>query len=247
MKKINNAIVITAIISTFIFVIAIIALTTFAPISKDVVTVDGTSTIKVEPNLITVYFTIETKGQTSVEAKDANTLIFNNLTNAITALGFAGNNLTTQSYNIYPNYYWNNGKQIQDGYIASHSLKIEFSTDQIDKLDGVLDAGINSGAGISSINFELTPEAQNDYKAQALELASKDAQAKADAIAKGFGKIRGELVSVKVSDFGYVPWNVYASAGTSSTDAVAAKESVANIQPSQQEITGRISATFRLV
>ena len=246
MKKINNAIVITSIISVFVFVIAIFALTTFAPVSKDVVTVDGMSTIKVDPNLVTVYFTIETKGQTSVEAKDANSAIFDKLKTAITSLGFPENNLTTQGYNIYPNYYWNNGKQVQDGYIASHSLEIQFSTDDIDKLSGVLDAGINSGAGISSINFELTPEAQNNYKAQALELASKDAQAKADAIAKGFGKTTGKLVSVQVSDFGYVPWNVYASAG-SSTDAVAAKESVANIQPSQQEIVGRISATFRLV
>jgi hypothetical protein len=246
MKKENNAIVITSIISAVILIVAVLALTTFSPVSKNVVTVEGMSTIKAVPNLITVYYSIETKGTTSAEAKDANTLIFNKLKNAITAQGFEEDDLTTQSYNIYPNTYWENGKERQDGYKAYHSLKIEFSTDLLDKLSGVLDAGVNSGAGVSSINFELTQEAQNDYKAQALELASKDAQTKADAVASGFGKTAGKLVSVQVSDFGYYPWNLYASSGRAE-DSALAKESVANIQPSEQEITGRVSATFKLV
>lgn len=245
MKKENNAIVITSIISAVILIVAVLALTTFSPVSKNVVTVEGLSIIKADPNLITVYFNIETQGQTSAEAKDANTLIFNKLKSAIIAQGFLEDDLKTQSYNIYPNVYWNNGKEVQNGYKASHYLKIEFSTEKIDSLSGVLDAGVNSGAGVSSINFELTQESQNEYKAQALELASQDAQIKADAIAKGFGKETGKLVSVQVSDFGYTPWNLYASAGRAE-DAALAKESVANIQPSQQEIVGRVSATFRI-
>jgi len=247
MKKENNAIVVTSIISGVVLLIAVIAIFAFQSPSSNVVTVQGVSTIKATPDLITVYYNIETKGNTSAQAKDANTIIFNKLSDAIVAQGFEESDLTTENFNIYPNTYWDGSKERQDGYIASHSLKLELSIEQLDKLTYVIDAGANSGAGISYINFELTQKSQNEYKAQALQLAAEDAQIKADSVAEGFGKQAGKLVSVQVSDFGYYPWNIYTSrAAGVSEDAALAKESTMNIQPSEQEISASVSATFRL-
>lgn len=247
MKKENNAIVITSIISGVVLLIAVIALFAFQSPSSNVITVQGVSTIKATPDLITVYYSIETKGNTSAQAKDANTLVYNKLVDALIAQGFKESDLKTESFNIYPNTYWDGSKERQDGYIASHSLKIELSTEQLDKLTYAIDAGANAGAGISYINFELTQESQNKYKAQALQLAAEDAQIKADSVAKGFNKETGKLVSVKVSDFGYYPWNIYTSrAGGVAEDAALAKESTMSIQPSEQEISASVSATFRL-
>ena len=248
MKKENNAIVITSIISGVVLLIALYAMFTFSDsTSKDVVTVNGISTVKATPDLVVVYFTIETKGTTSSEAKDANTVILNKLKEGLVAQGFAEEDLTTENFNIYPNTYYESGKQKQDGYIASHSLKIELDTDMMDKLTSVVDAGVNAGAGISYINFELTLESQAKYKAQALEEAAKDAQVKADAVASGFGKTAGKLVSVSVSEFGYYPWNVYSARGVSSLeDATIVKEAAVNIQPSEEEISASVSATFKL-
>jgi uncharacterized protein len=248
MTKENNPIVITSIIAGVILLIAILTLVTVTsvlPVSKNVITVEGTSTVKATPDLITVYYTIETKGSTSAIAKDANTVIFDKLQNLITTTGFSKDDLKTQSYNIYPNTYWDGSRQITDGYVASHSLKLEFSTEKLDKLSSVIDAGANSGAGVSSINFELTTEAQNNYKAEALKLASQDAQVKADAVAQGFGKKAGKLVSVQISQFGYYPWNVYSASGMSS-DVAGAKEVAMNIAPSSQDISGSVSATFSI-
>jgi|WetSurMetagenome_2_1015567.scaffolds.fasta_scaffold53581_2 uncharacterized protein len=252
MKKENNPIVITAIIAGVILLIAILVLSTFSsilPASNNVITVQGTSSVKATPDLITVYYTIETKGTTSAAAKDANEVIFDKLQNSIVAAGFNKDDLKTQSYNIYPNTYWDSSssKQKQDGYIASHSLKIEFSTDELEKLSSVIDAGANAGAGVSSINFELTQAAQNTYKAEALKLASEDAQTKADAVASGFNKKAGRLISVQISEFGYYPWNVYTASSARMEDSVAgAKEVAMNIAPSSQDITGSVSATFAI-
>jgi uncharacterized protein len=248
MKKENSPIVITSIIAGVILLIAILTLVTVSsilPVSKNVITVEGTSTVKATPDLITVYYTIETKGSTSAIAKDANTVIFDKLQNLITTTGFSQDDLKTQSYNIYPNTYWDGSKQITDGYVASHSLKLEFSTSKIDKLSSVIDAGANSGAGVSSINFELTTQAQNTYKAAALKLASQDAQVKADAVAQGFGKNAGKLISVQISQFGYYPWNVYSASG-STADVAGAKEVAMNIRPSNQDISASVSATFSI-
>lgn len=249
MKKENNAIVITSIISGVVLLIALLAMFSFsnASPSTDVVTVNGMSTIKATPDLITVYFTIETNGTTSSNAKNAHDLILDKLKSNIVDNGFEETDLKTESFNIYPNTYWDGKQQRQNGYKAYHSLKIELSVDQLDKLTSLVDAGVNAGAGISYINFELTQESQNKYKAQALKEASEDAQTKADAVASGFGKEAGKLVSVSVSDFGYYPWNVYTSRGTGiAEDSATVKVEVANIQPSEQEISASVSATFRL-
>lgn len=246
MKKENNPIVITSIISLVVLLIAFSGMFMFSDMtSKDVVTVNGMATIKATPDLIGVYYTIETKGATSAEANTANTLIFNNLENSLVALGFE-DELKTESFNIYPNTYWDGTKQKQDGYIAYHSLRLEISMEELDKLTSAVDAGVNSGAGISYINFELTPQSQNEYKAQALKLASEDAKVKADAVAAGFGKRAGRLVSVQVSDFYYSPWNVYSSRGVGAQEADLAKEAAVNIQPSEEEISASVSATFKL-
>ncbi len=253
--KDNQLIIITSIISGVVLLIALIAITSLSPSSANKITVEGIASIDAVPDLMSVYFMIETQGETSVEAKDANNEILDNLVAEILELGFERSELQTQGFNIYPNYEWGTGKRTQNGYRATHSLKLELSSDEFDKISEVIDAGADAGAGISYINFELSQELQNQYKAEALELASKDAQIKADAVASGFGKRAGRLVSVQVSDFGYYPWNIFtaredAEGGegyATEENAAIAKQAVTEISPGEQEITARISATFRII
>lgn len=256
MKKQNSAIIITSIIAGVILIVALVALGTlgsFSPYSKNSVTVEGNAEIDVTPDLLTVYFNIETQNETAVGAKDANNIILENLIIQLAIQGFASDELKTQSFNIYPNYEYSNGKQTQDGYIANHYLKIELSSDEFGKISNVIDAGVNAGAGISYINFELSQELQSQYKAEALELASKDAKTKAEAVAEGFDKNLGKLVSVSVNDYNYYPWNIYTrsydegeSGGSTLQDAEFAKEAIANITPSEQTVSARVSATYKL-
>lgn len=256
MKKENNAIVITSIIAVVVLIVAFGVLSTlgsFSPYSKDTVTVEGISNIEATPDLIGVYFNIQTNGDTSSEAKNANNEIIEALITNLAIQGFDRSELKTQSFNIYPDYEWIDGQRKDKGYVATHSLKIELSSEDLDKISEVIDAGVDAGAGINHINFELSQELQKKYKAQALELASEDAKIKAEAVAKGFDKSLGKLVSASVSNYGYYPWNIYTSrsydgGGISYTteDAELAKESIANIEPSEQEITARVSATYKL-
>jgi len=83
------------------------------PASGKSVTVEGVSTIKALPDVISVYFSIETNGSTSAEAKDANTKIYDDLVEQITIAGFNESDLKTESFNVYPNTYWDGQKQRQ--------------------------------------------------------------------------------------------------------------------------------------
>lgn len=256
MKKDNKAIIVTSIIAGVILIIAILALTTLGsmnPYSKDSVTVQGSASVEATPNLIGIYFNIETSGETSSEAKDANNEIYGDLIFQLAVNGFGKDELQTQSFNIYPDYTWNNGVRKENGYKATHSLKLELSSEDFDMISEVIDAGVDSGAGISYINFELSQELQSQYKAEALGLASKDAKIKAEAVAEGFDKRVGKLVSVSVSDYGYYPYNLYTARSVvmgggayTDEDIALAKESVANITPSEQTVSASVSATYKL-
>jgi uncharacterized protein len=246
----NNAIAVTAIISGVILIIALIALFTLRPASSSsgkTVTVQGVAQIKAMPDLITVYFNVETNGTTSAEATNANSEIMDKLTAALIKQGFAKGEIQTQSFNVYPDVVWDGTKQKDNGFKAVHSVKVEIPVDKTSELGKIVDAGVGAGAGISYINFELTQTSQNKYKAEALKLAAEDAKIKAESVATGFGKSAGKLVSVQVNDFGYYPWNVYTSSGMGMReDAMSAKVAATDIQPSEQDISATISATFKL-
>ncbi|MGY4884419.1 MAG: SIMPL domain-containing protein [Nanobdellota archaeon] len=250
----NNAIIITVIIAAVVLIIALLALFALKPVSYsgNTVTTQGISEIKVTPDLVTVYFNIETKGNTSAKATEENNKIYNDLLEEIVLAGFEEEDLKTQSFNVYPQTYWDpdTGKSKSEGYIANHYVKVELPSDKINEVSSVIDAGVKAGAGISYINFELTQESQNEYKTQALKEASKDAMAKAEAIASGVDKEVGKLVSLQTNDFGYYPWNIYTSSVAGgdyrAEDAVMAKEAAVSIQPGDQSVTATITATFKL-
>src|SRR4030042_4222874 len=123
----NNAIAITVIISVLILVLAIIALFVYRHqvyTSGKTVTVQGVSNIEVMPDLVTVYFNIETKGKTSSEATTANNDIYDDLIEEMIIAGFEEDDVKTQSFNVYPNTYWEDGRTKTDGYIANHYLRV---------------------------------------------------------------------------------------------------------------------------
>ncbi|MEM4152751.1 MAG: SIMPL domain-containing protein [Candidatus Pacearchaeota archaeon] len=237
---------------TLIIVVAVLilaALITFLILRKEApsntISVQGQSTIKANPDLVIVYFRAETNGSTAQEAKDKNAEIVNKATSALTKIGIPEEKIQTENFNIYPEYDWIDGQQKFKGYKAVHSFKVILETAQIEKTGAVIDAGVDAGALISYINFELSTEKQNEYKAEALKLASQDAKTKAEAIATGLNKKLGKLVSVSDMSFDYYPWPIYRAADVG--NVAEAKEAVTNIKPSEQEISARVSVVYQII
>lgn len=220
------------------------------PVSGQVISVDGSSTVKVNPDLVTINLNIETNGSDAKIAKDANTVILEKLVNSLVAIGFSREDIKTQSMNIYPWQEWDGKKSVDKGYKASHQVTIVLNTSEASLIADVIDASVDSGALLSYINFELSDAKQSEYKAQALRQAGEDARTKALAIAEGLKmKIGSKPVSVSTSDFGYSPWNVYSSAGMARDQisyAEDAKLAVTNIVPGEQTVYGNIKVTYKL-
>ncbi|MBU3913385.1 MAG: SIMPL domain-containing protein [Nanoarchaeota archaeon] len=244
----EKSVQITLIIAAAIIIVALIGVYSFfqvMPVTRNTVNVQGTSQVKAVPDLVSLYFSVQTQGTSSQEANDKNSEIVDNVITNLVKLGFERKEITTEGFNVYPDYSWSSGQQKLIGYKASHNIKLEMSTSRTDKIGGAIDAGVDAGALVRYINFELSVEKQNEYKALALKQASEDARIKAESVASGLGKRVGSLVSVSVSDFGYSPWALYSNDAMVS-GAAEAKSATTSIQPGEKDINANVQAVFSL-
>lgn len=247
MKRQDKSIANTAIIAGVILIVALAALLMIKPTNyNNTINVQGIAEVKATPDLVVIYYTIEAEGETLTEAKDTGALIYKDLVSELVMAGFESDELKTESYNVNENWRWTGNTQVKDGYKATYNLELEMSVDDLDMLDKAIDAAVDSNTAIRYINFELTQESQNEYKAEAIKLASGDARNKAEALAEGFDQKLGKLVSVNINEFGYKPWNLYEARGAMELDGAAAKSAVSAINPSEESITASVSATYKL-
>ena len=106
-KKIDNSVLITLIIVAGVLILGIIAFA-FAnnTIYAKTISSTGTATIKVVPDLVVVYFNIQTQGETSAEASDKNTEIYDKMKNFLLIAGISEDEIQTESISVYPEYFW---------------------------------------------------------------------------------------------------------------------------------------------
>ena len=151
----------TIIIAATLVVMTLIIVSAINP-DSNTITSNGQSEIEVMPDLITVYFNIETQGSTSKIAEDKNSEISDALTTKLIEEGFERTEIQTTSYNIYPDYDWNSGSRKISSYRTSHMIRVELSAEDSDKLGSIVNAATDSNALISSINFELSKDKENE-------------------------------------------------------------------------------------
>ena len=242
---------ITLIIAGTLIALALLATYTIfqtSPLAQaNTITSNGFSEISIVPDKVGVYFSVETKGLDSKAANDLNSEIVDDLITALVKEGFERKDIQTTGFNIYEEFEWINNKRKSVGWKAVHSVIVQMSTSQSDKIGKAIDAGIDAGATVSHINFELSQELENQYKAEAIKLASEDAKVKAEAMVEGQGRKLGRLVSISDSSFNYYPWRAYDYALSSSTDEnIELAKAATSIQPGERKISAQVSVGYKI-
>ncbi|MEK6854997.1 MAG: SIMPL domain-containing protein [Nanoarchaeota archaeon] len=212
--------------------------------SAPVVSAQGTSNIKAQPDEVSVHISVETRDLTAQGAKDKNTEISDKVLTELVKLGLERKEIQFSNFNIYPEYDWSGGKQKLKGYVASQQTVVK--TSNFDKVPGIVDEAVNAGALVNYINFEISDEKQSEYKNKALESASRDAQQKATATASGLGKKLGRLVSVKSQDFYYPGPVVYYDKVASLESGMTAGRAALNIAPQDIDVSASIVVEYKL-
>ena len=222
--------------------------TTPFPSREKVISVTGTATSSVEPDLLVIQFGVEIQEKTAKQAFESNSQLMNSIVDAITAIGITEDELSTSRMNISPVYdYYNepNGKRTQEliGYRVSNILKVE--TEKLDSAADIIDNAVVAGANrIDSVYFTLSPQRQIDVKDSLLEDAVLNAKSKAE---KALNPLNHKIIGVKavsLSEFGMpYPPPIYAQAGFAMAEDASFKSSTP-VFSSDQDVTTTANVIF---
>ncbi|MGK0209366.1 MAG: hypothetical protein ACI83O_000643 [Patescibacteria group bacterium] len=241
----NNSVKIVGIIAIAIVILGVLAFVSDNNSNTQTVDVRGDAQIDVTPDMLAVYFNVNTNGSTSKEAKDKNAEIVDETLTALIKSGLNRDEITTENFNVYEDYEWTQDGRVFKGYKASHTIKVKVSTEDNDKMGDIIDAGIDAGATLNYINFELSPSLRNQYESEATLLATQNARSKAESMAQGLGMNLGKIVSVSDANLGYQPYMAYAVA----EDSIAKVDTQAigtSIQAGEQTVSAYVSVTYKL-
>ena len=170
---------------------------------------EGTATVKAEPDMASVTTGVTTSALTAREALDANNTAMANLLALIKNAGVADKDMQTSNFSVQPQYVYSdktdsNGYRLPPkivGYEVSNNLTVNLR--DLDNLGLVLDqmvsAGSNTIGGIGfavSDNTELRNQARRDAMQAALE--------KAALYAETAGVCLDRIVSIRENG-GYFP------------------------------------------
>ena len=183
--------------------------TTPFPSREKVISVTGTATASVEPDLLIITFGVETQEKTAKQALEKNSQLMNSVVSAIQGVGISEDELSTSRFNIQPvydSYRDESGRYTQEliGYRVTNSISVE--TTNLDLAADIIDSAVGVGANrIDSVYFTLSPEKLLQVKDELIGKAVLNAKSKAEnALAPLNHKIIG-VKAVTLSEFGMPP------------------------------------------
>ena len=173
--------------------------TTPFPSREKVISVTGTATESVEPDLLVITFGMETQEKTAKEALDSNSIQMNTVISAIKQAGISESEISTSSFNIYPVYESHEdkltGRWTQEivGYGVSNIVTVQ--TAKLDSAASIIDNAVNSGVNrVDSVYFSLASSTQQKLKDDLLEKAVINAKIRAE---KALKPLDYQIIGVK--------------------------------------------------
>jgi len=195
------------------------------------ISASGNGIIHVTPDQAQLTVSVSTQGTTAQDAGQQNAALTNAVITALKSV--IGNSGTVQTigYSVYPRYSQTPNSTTIIGYTATNT--VQATTTNLSVLGTLIDTANQAGAStVGGLSFGLQdPEPS---KQQALTKASQVALQHASAIAAGFGKKAGSVVS--------------ASEGVTYAPVVASDAGIAASAPTTPVQTGTVtvSATVSL-
>lgn len=174
---------------TFICVVAALALATSsapaAPPAATEITVSGTGSVSLPPNVATVHAAVETNAPNANDAVSQNNATYNRILGALEKLGVARSDISLEYYNVNynprPAVMPPNPDGERYGYTVSRGFLVKVR--DIGKAGRVADACTSSGAtAINGVSFGLSDPGV--ARSQAAAKAVADARSNAEALAQ---------------------------------------------------------------
>lgn len=170
---------------------------TTVPIPQIAVTSHGE--VKVTPDRATIQIGVQTRAATAAAAGTENASKTQAVLAALRALGLTNDQLSTTSYNVYPEQRFDPGKEpVIIGYNVTNTIVADVR--KLNQVGSVIDAALDHGANvINSLQFYAsnTDAARRSAIASAIEKARADAE----AAARAAGGSLGGLLEINVGAY----------------------------------------------
>ena len=214
----NTTILKAVALAAFLILLAV-ALYVYRPIenTRTRITVVGDSQAKVAPDTAVITFSVVTQGKQAVDAQQQNAAKSEAVRKAVeTITSDAKAEIKTSDYNLNPEQDYYSGKMPKIlGYQVTNTVTV--SIDKLDRVGAIIDAATAAGANsVQGIQFVIGE--QSPAQGQALALATKQAMAKAEAVASS---LNGRIVRVVQTIEGGVPAQMVDAEYTGNSNAAA--------------------------
>ena len=169
------------------------------PSREKVISVTGTATSSVEPDLANISFGVEIQEKTAKDALTANSELMSKVIDSIKQVGITDSEISTSQFNIYPVYdsyqEQETGRYTQElvGYRVSNIINVK--TEKLDSVASIIDSAVSAGVNrVDSVFFSLSPEVYSKLKDDLLEKAILNAKSKAE---KALSPLDYKIIGVK--------------------------------------------------
>lgn len=204
------------------------------------ITVVGDSQAKVSPDTAVITFSVVTQGKQAVDAQQENARKSEAVKKAVELVSADSKaEIKTSDYSLNPEQDYYSGKMPKIlGYEVKNTVTV--SIDKLDRVGAIIDAATNAGAnsveGIQFVIGEASPA-----QGEALALATKQAMAKAESIAKS---MNGKIVRVIQASEGGIPTQYaqdnFSSASNAMANAVEKKTYSTPVQAGSLNIRSQV-------
>jgi uncharacterized protein YggE len=218
--------------------------------AANVITVQGHGEVDKAPDTAKFSFTVQNEAADTATAQDVVSKKVAQVKADLIAAGIDEKYITTDSYNSYPDYQYNNVKcvtvpcpsqQTLKGYIVSQNVKVNVK--DLSKAEAV--AGILGKDGVTSIDgpnfgFEDAHEVSNEAR----DAAIADAKVQADKLASSLGVHIVRIVSFNENggNGGVMP----VAYGAKSAMADASAPAAPTLPTGVQTVTSDVSITYEI-
>ena len=159
------------------------------------ISVTGSATINVVPDMATITLGVTTTGDTAAAAMVANNAAVSAVIARLIAAKVADRDMQTSNLSINPNWVANaagSGQQVK-GYVANNMLTVRIKA--LDTTGAVLDTAVTDGANtLNGLTFGLADQRPTEDEARKAAVA--DALARAKLLAEAAGAKLGDIQSI---------------------------------------------------
>ena len=207
------------------------------------VSVSGSATINVAPDVANVSFDLLTKEKTAQEAKEANDAMLKKLNEVLKKYEIKETELSMNYINIRPYYEYRSNTNELAGYVAQKTITIKIK--EIEKYNSFIDDLLKVGiSNINSVDFAV--EDIKTVRNQARVKAVESAKEKAELFASSISKKIIDVIEISENDVSvrYSQSNYRGKLKNSMVDSVGATDG-AGIEEERGNIA--VSATVSVV